>query len=262
MSIRLEHRFTVPVPVEEAWDVLLDVERVAPCMPGATLESVDGDAFTGKVRVKVGPITVTYRGEARITEKDPRTRTVRIEASGKEARGSGTASGTVLARLAGPEGSTEVTVETDITVTGRVAQFGRGVMADVSERLVSRFADNLAAELAGSGGSEPEPAAAEPAAPPESGAGAPRRSAPPRSGPGPRPAPPGRPTRRRSTCSAPPGSRCSSASCRCWPGPSSRFWCCAGCAGGAAGGPRPAARGGAGRPRGDAQSAAKRCEAG
>ncbi|GAA1072626.1 SRPBCC family protein [Nocardiopsis composta] len=171
MSIRLEHRFTVPVPVEEAWDVLLDVERVAPCMPGATLESVDGDAFTGKVRVKVGPITVTYRGEARITEKDPRTRTVRIEASGKEARGSGTASGTVLARLAGPEGSTEVTVETDITVTGRVAQFGRGVMADVSERLVSRFADNLAAELAGSGGSEPEPAAAEPAAPPESGAG-------------------------------------------------------------------------------------------
>src|SRR5690606_14898515 len=130
----------------------------------------DGDAFTGKVRVKVGPITVTYRGEARITEKDLRTRTVRIEASGKEARGSGTASGTVLARLAGSEGSTEVTVETDITVTGRVAQFGRGVMADVSERLVSRFADNLAAELAGSGGSEPEPAAAEPAAPPESGA--------------------------------------------------------------------------------------------
>src|SRR5690606_41548564 len=106
-------------------------------------------------------------GEARITEKDLRTRTVRIEASGKEARGSGTASGTVLARLAGSEGSTEVTVETDITVTGRVAQFGRGVMADVSERLVSRLADNLAAELAGSGG--PEPAAAEPAAPPASG---------------------------------------------------------------------------------------------
>ncbi|MFW5420402.1 SRPBCC family protein [Nocardiopsis sp. CNT-189] len=168
MSIRLEHRFTVPVPVEEAWDVLLDVERVAPCMPGATLESVDGDEFTGKVRVKVGPITVTYRGRARITEKDPRARTVRIEASGKEARGSGTASGTVLARLSDADGGTEVAVETDITVTGRVAQFGRGVMADVSERLVSRFADGLAAELAGSGG--PAPAAAAPVAPGERGA--------------------------------------------------------------------------------------------
>ncbi|KIH97578.1 hypothetical protein LP52_18315 [Streptomonospora alba] len=150
MSTRLNNRFTVPVPVDQAWDVLMDVERVAPCMPGATLESAEGDSFTGKVRVKVGPITVTYRGEAHFTEVNADERRVELHAGGKEARGSGTASATVTARLREQDDSTtEVTVDTDFTVTGRVAQFGRGVMADVSAKLVDRFAENLAAELQG-----------------------------------------------------------------------------------------------------------------
>ncbi|GAA1765025.1 MULTISPECIES: SRPBCC family protein [Streptomonospora] len=155
MSTRLNNRFTVPVPVDQAWDVLMDVERVAPCMPGATLESVEGDTMTGKVRVKVGPISVTYRGEAHFTEVDAAEHRVELHAGGKEARGSGTASATVTARLhEQDDGTTEVTVDTDFTVTGRVAQFGRGVMADVSAKLVQRFADNLAAELEGAEGGQ------------------------------------------------------------------------------------------------------------
>lgn len=147
MSTRLSNEFTVPVPVEQAWAVLLDVERIAPCMPGATLETVEGDVFTGSVKVKVGPISVTYRGKARFTDRDEAARVVRVDAAGKEARGSGTAAADVTASLHGDGGSTRVRVETDLNVTGKVAQFGRGVMADVSGRLVDRFAENLAAEL-------------------------------------------------------------------------------------------------------------------
>ncbi|QBI52373.1 SRPBCC family protein [Streptomonospora litoralis] len=156
MSTRLNNRFTVPVPVDRAWDVLMDVERIAPCMPGATLESVEGDTMTGKVRVKVGPITVTYRGEAHFTEVNEEERRVELHAGGKEARGTGTASATVTAQLfEDGDGSTEVEVDTDFTVTGRVAQFGRGVMADVSAKLVAKFAENLAAELQGGSPEEP-----------------------------------------------------------------------------------------------------------
>ncbi|PSK92965.1 carbon monoxide dehydrogenase subunit G [Murinocardiopsis flavida] len=147
MATKLHNEFTVPVPVDEAWEVLLDVERIAPCMPGASLDSVDGDTFTGKVKVKVGPITVTYRGEARFTDKDAATRSVAVDANGKEARGSGTAAAKVTASLSAEGDGTRVTVDTDLNVTGRVAQFGRGVMADVSAKLVDRFAANLAAEL-------------------------------------------------------------------------------------------------------------------
>ncbi|GAA3758554.1 carbon monoxide dehydrogenase subunit G [Spinactinospora alkalitolerans] len=147
MSTRLNNEFTVPVPVERAWAVLLDVERIAPCMPGATLDSVEGDTFTGRVKVKVGPITVTYRGEARFTGKDEAARVVGITANGKEARGTGTASADVTATLREEGSATRVTVQTDLNVTGRVAQFGRGVMADVSAKLVDKFAANLAAEL-------------------------------------------------------------------------------------------------------------------
>ncbi|MDA2807509.1 SRPBCC family protein [Nocardiopsis suaedae] len=162
MSMRLEHEFGVPVPVGRAWEVLLDPERVAPCVPGATLESVDGDTVTGKVRVKVGPITVTYRGEARFTERDADARRVRIEASGKEARGSGTASASVVASLSDDgAGATRVEVAADLKVTGRVAQFGRGVMADVSGRLVNRFAESLAEELAAPEDPEPSPSGPE-----------------------------------------------------------------------------------------------------
>lgn len=166
MAMQMEHEFTVPVPVDQAWPVLLDVERVAPCMPGATLDSVDGDAFTGRLKVKVGPITVTYRGNASFSEKDEATHTVVLEASGKEARGSGTASATVQAALSGlpgSDGQTKVEVRTTFNVTGRPAQFGRGVLSDVGGRLIDRFAERLAGQLgAGDGdqGAEPTPTAA------------------------------------------------------------------------------------------------------
>jgi carbon monoxide dehydrogenase subunit G len=156
MAMRFEHEFTVPVPIEQAWAVLLDVERVAPCLPGATLDVFEGDEFTGRMKVKVGPITVTYRGSARFEDVDKDSYSLTIQASGKEARGSGTASATVRARMEPREEATLVTVETSFNVTGRPAQFGRGVMAEVGGRLIEKFAGNLADLL-----SEPmvEPAA-------------------------------------------------------------------------------------------------------
>src|SRR5580765_1595178 len=163
--MELEHRFTVPVPVAQAWEVLLDVERIAPCMPGATVDSFDGETVNGRVKVKVGPIQVTYAGEARFVEKDSDARRVVIEAKGKEARGAGTVAATIEARLHERAGSTHVTVTTDLAITGRPAQFGRGVMVEVGNKLLGRFGDCLADELRG-GTAQPAaaaPTAAEPA---------------------------------------------------------------------------------------------------
>jgi carbon monoxide dehydrogenase subunit G len=160
MSIELEHSFDVPVPPDQAWDVLLDVRRVAPCMPGATVESVDGDEVSGKIKVKVGPIALTYTGKATFTERDNAAHSVRIEAAGKETRGAGTASAVVLARLNEDNGQTRVSVHTTLNVTGRPAQFGRGVMADVSGKIIEKFSANLAGQLAGTGAGQPEAATA------------------------------------------------------------------------------------------------------
>ncbi len=146
--MELDHEFTVPVPVDQAWPVLLDVERIAPCMPGATLDSIDDDEFTGRLKVRLGAMTITYRGSARFTKRDESVRTVTIEGTGKEARGSGTASATVHARLHDEGARTRVTVHTTLNVTGRPAQFGRGILSEVGGKLVKRFADNLAEELA------------------------------------------------------------------------------------------------------------------
>lgn len=156
--MELTHTFTIPVPVDEAWAVLLDVERIAPCLPGATLEGVEDGTYTGRVRVKVGPITVTYRGTARIVEADDDAHRAVVEAHGKEARGSGTARATVTSTLSADGDATVVSVHTELAVTGRPAQFGRGVMSDVAAKLIDAFAECLSAELAG--GEEPEPAAA------------------------------------------------------------------------------------------------------
>jgi carbon monoxide dehydrogenase subunit G len=161
--MELEHSFTVPVPEDQAWDVLLDVERVAPCMPGATLDSVDGDEIKGKIKVKLGPVSMTYAGTARFTERDRDAGVVTLEASGKETRGAGTASATVRSELHGEGGQTAVTVHTSLNVTGRPAQFGRGVMADVSAKLIGIFAKNLADMLTTGNGADVEPAAPEPA---------------------------------------------------------------------------------------------------
>jgi len=156
--MELEHEFTVPVPVLQAWDVLMDVERIAPCMPGATVESFDGETIDGRVKVKVGPIQVTYAGTARFVEKDEAARRAVIDARAKEARGSGTANATITAVLHEAGTDTKVTVTTDLAITGRPAQFGRGVMAEVGNKLLGRFADCLAGELT-AGGAEATAAA-------------------------------------------------------------------------------------------------------
>ena len=149
--MELEHSFTIPVPPEQAWQVLLDVEQVAPCMPGATVDSFDGDVVTGRIKVKVGPVAMTYAGTARFVERDEQSRTVTLEASGKETRGAGTASATIRSSLQDEGGQTNVVVHTSMSVTGRPAQFGRGVMAEVGGRIIEKFAANLAALLAGEG---------------------------------------------------------------------------------------------------------------
>ncbi|MDA8321482.1 MAG: SRPBCC domain-containing protein [Actinomycetota bacterium] len=146
--MELEHSFTVPVPMDRAWDVLLDVERVAPCMPGATLDSVDGDEIRGRIKVKVGPINMTYAGTARFIEKDAEAGVVTLEASGKETKGAGTASASVRSVLTGRGNETQVSVQTTLNVTGKPAQFGRGVMNEVGGRLIGIFAANLATVLA------------------------------------------------------------------------------------------------------------------
>src|SRR5690242_9702485 len=161
--MRLEHSFTVPVPVDAAWGVLLDLPRVAPCMPGATLAGVDGDTFTGTVKVKLGPITLTYQGKGRFVERDEAARRVVIEASGRDVRAAGTARATVTSTLV-PDGSaTRVDVVTELAVTGRPAQFGRGMIGEVSAKLIGQFADCLAQQLtspAAAAGDDTVPAAA------------------------------------------------------------------------------------------------------
>ena len=145
--MRLQHEFTLPIPPAQAWETLLDVRRVAPCMPGATLDHVDGGAFTGRVTLKVGPLRLDYRGEARIAEQDAATRRLVIAARGREARGSGTADATVTATLADSSGGTRVALDTDLALTGRPAQFGRGLIAEVGGGLVGQFARRLAEEM-------------------------------------------------------------------------------------------------------------------
>ncbi|NGO08983.1 SRPBCC family protein [Streptomyces sp. HC44] len=164
--MELHHEFTVPVPIQEAWPLLLDIERVAPCMPGATVEEYDGKTVTGSVKVKVGPITVTYRGTAVFEEQDETAHRMVLVAGGKETRGQGTARATVTGTLAERDGGTAVSVRTDLTVTGRPAQFGRGVMAEVGDKLVGQFATCLSEQL-----HRTEPTATTPETGPEAKAG-------------------------------------------------------------------------------------------
>ena len=164
--MKLENRFTVHVPRAQALQVLLDVERIAPCMPGATLTSRDGDDFTGTVKVKVGPINLTYGGQAKFVSVDEAAGIVVIEGSGKETRGTGTAKALVTCRLVDKGDTTDVEVDTDLAITGKPASFGRGVLADVSGKLVDQFAACLGQEILAGTPSTPEPVAEGEAAPP------------------------------------------------------------------------------------------------
>ncbi len=157
-----ENEFSVPSTVDEAWALLLDVERVAPCMPGATLDSIDGDEFTGRIRVKIGAIQMTYKMKGRFIERDKENWRVVIEGSGKENRGTGTVKATITLTMIPKGDTTDVRVGTDLAITGKPAQFGRGVLDDIGSKIVGQFAKNLAAAL---DEDKNAPAPAEPAAP-------------------------------------------------------------------------------------------------
>jgi uncharacterized protein len=145
--MELTNEFTVGVPVDRAWAVLTDVELIAPCLPGAQLQEVEGDEYRGVVKVKVGPITAQYKGAARFLERDEAGHRAVLRAEGRDTRGQGNANATITAVLTPTGEGTSVSVVTDLTITGRVAQFGRGVLADVSTKLLGQFADCLQTKL-------------------------------------------------------------------------------------------------------------------
>jgi uncharacterized protein len=157
--VKLEHSFTVPADIDTVWQAVLDPDRVAPCMPGATLTEVDGDNFKGSVKVKLGPISLLYKGTGEFLSKDADARTVVIKASGKDARGNGTAAATVTVTLRAEGDSTVGSVDTDLSITGKPAQFGRGLISEVGGKILDQFATCLASKLA--------PEAPEPADPPK-----------------------------------------------------------------------------------------------
>jgi carbon monoxide dehydrogenase subunit G len=147
--MKLSHQFSVPTDVESAWNLLLDLPRVARCMPGATVDSVAGDAFTGSVKVKLGPMQVVYRGTGSFDRLAPEDRTAVLSVQAKESRGTGTAKATITMQLTADGTATRVGVVTDLTITGRPAQLGRGLLDDVAGQLIARFADALAGEIRG-----------------------------------------------------------------------------------------------------------------
>ncbi len=145
--MELNNEFEVSVPVAEAWSVLTDLERIAPCLPGAKLEEVEGDEYRGMVKVKVGPITAQYKGIARLGELDEAAGRIVLHADGRESRGQGNASAVVTATLVAKGDGTRVNVATDLNITGKVAQMGRGVLSEVSTKLMDQFAEALEADL-------------------------------------------------------------------------------------------------------------------
>jgi carbon monoxide dehydrogenase subunit G len=165
--VKLENEFTVPAPVERAWAVMLDLERVAPCLPGAAIDGSDGDVHTGRMTVKIGPITARYEGTVRVEEADEQARRTVMRAQASDQRGQGTAAATITSTMERVPEGTRVRVETDMRITGPAAQFGRGVMQDVSAKMMKRFAECLASEMgrgeaAGTGTREAAPAPRQP----------------------------------------------------------------------------------------------------
>jgi len=163
----LANEFRVPLAVDEAWTVLTNIERIAPCMPGATLEGVEGDEYRGTVKVKVGPMSAQYRGTVRFLERDEAGYKAVLRAEGREARGQGNAAATITATIAPDGDGSAVKVITDLTISGKVAQFGRGVLADVSTRLMGQFVDALQQDLAATAPAGPNGTATVETAPPD-----------------------------------------------------------------------------------------------
>ena len=145
--MELKNEFRVGVPIEQAWATLTDVEYIAPCMPGAKLTEIDGEEFKGQVKIKVGPITAQYNGVAKFTEKDESRHRLVLDASGRDSRGAGNAAAEVTAEMTADGDETHIVITTELKVTGKVAQFGRGVMADVSEKLIGQFVESLEQKL-------------------------------------------------------------------------------------------------------------------
>jgi len=168
--VKLHNEFRVPAPVQQAWDVLLDLERVAPCLPGAQLEGGDGREFEGRMAIKIGPVTSRYQGTVRIEEADAERRRAVMRAQARDDRGAGTAAATIATEMRQVQGGTLVSVQTDIQVSGPAAQFGRGVMQEVSSKLMARFADCLAEEM-GAAGAEPYAMGTNEATPAEAASG-------------------------------------------------------------------------------------------
>lgn len=154
--MRLEHTFTVPADLDTVWQAVLEPERVAPCMPGATLTDVDGDSFSGTVKVRLGPVSLLYKGSGEFVEKDEQARRVVIKASGKDSRGNGTAAAKVTVTLRADGAATAGSVHTDLSITGKPAQFGRGMISEVGGKILNAFATCLATKLA-PGAEVPDP---------------------------------------------------------------------------------------------------------
>jgi carbon monoxide dehydrogenase subunit G len=174
--VKINNEFTVSVPAEQAWDIMLDLERVAPCLPGAAIQGSEDGEYRGTMKVKIGPITATYRGTVKVEEADEENRRAVLQASGRDARGQGTASATIVSTLQEEGGETRVKVETDMHLTGRAAQFGRGIAQDVATKMLNQFAECLEREISGGAAAEE---AAEGAASAETSEGAASQEAPP-----------------------------------------------------------------------------------
>ena len=160
--MELSNEFTVDAPVDHAWAVLTDLERIAPCMPGAQLTEVEGDEYRGNIKIKVGPITAQYKGAATFVSRDETSHTAVLKAEGRDTRGQGNASANITATLVPAGAGTKVTVNTDLTITGKVAQMGRGVLADVSAKLLDQFVDSLERDVLAGAAPAPSSPASEP----------------------------------------------------------------------------------------------------
>jgi uncharacterized protein len=148
--VKINNEFTVSVPLQQAWDVMLDLERIAPCLPGAAIQEDKGDGeYEGTMKVKIGPITANYKGTVKFEETDEENRRAVLNATGRDARGQGTASATIVSTLLEEDDHTTVKVETDMKLTGRAAQFGRGIAQDVATKMLDQFADCLEREISG-----------------------------------------------------------------------------------------------------------------